>query len=32
VTTKVLIPMLTIYLPGFHPNKVDDAKYMEVAA
>ncbi len=30
VTTKVLIPMLTIYLPGFHPNKVDDTKYMEV--
>jgi predicted metal-dependent hydrolase len=31
VTTKVLIPMLTIYLPNFHPNKKDDTKYMEVA-
>jgi len=30
VTTKVLVPMLTIYFPGFHPNKVDDTKYMEV--
>lgn len=32
VTTKVLIPMLSIYLPGFHPNNKDDSKYMEVPA
>jgi len=31
VTTKLLIPMLSIYLPGFHPNNKDDAKYLQVA-
>lgn len=28
VTTKVLIPALLIYLPGFHPNNIDDSKYL----
>lgn len=31
VSTKVLIPMLTIYLPKFHPNNVDDTKYLRMA-
>ena len=29
MTTKVLVPMLKIYLPNFHPNKVDDSRYLE---
>jgi hypothetical protein len=28
VTSKVLLPMLTIYLPNFHPNNVDDKQYL----
>jgi len=32
MTTKVFVPMLKIYLPGFHPNKVDDRRYLEVPA
>lgn len=32
MTTKVLVPMLRIYFPHFHPNKVDDRRYVEVAA
>lgn len=32
VTTNVLIPMLSIYLPKFHPNNKDDSKYMEAMA
>lgn len=32
VTGKVLIPMLTIYLPNFHPNNVNDDRYLQVAA
>lgn len=28
---NVLIPMLTIYLPNFHPNNIDDSKYLEAA-
>jgi predicted metal-dependent hydrolase len=31
VTSKVLIPMLTIYLPNFHPNNVDDSYYLQAA-
>lgn len=31
VTTKVLIPMLAIYLPKFHPSRVNDDKYLQVA-
>ena len=26
------LPMLQIYLPGFHPNHSDDSRFMEVAA
>jgi predicted metal-dependent hydrolase len=29
MTTKVCVPMLKIYLPNFHPNKVDDSRYLE---
>jgi hypothetical protein len=32
MTTKVFVPMLKIYLPNFHPSKVDDRRYLEVAA
>jgi predicted metal-dependent hydrolase len=32
MTTKVFVPMLKIYLPNFHPNRVDDSRYMEVPA
>jgi len=32
MTTKVFVPMLRIYSPNFHPNKVDDSRYLEVAA
>ena len=32
MTTKVLVPMLKIYLPNFHPNNVDDSRYLEVPA
>jgi predicted metal-dependent hydrolase len=32
VTSKVLLPMLTIYLPNFHPNNVDDEQYLRVLA
>lgn len=28
---KVFIPMLAIYLPGFHPDNVDDSKYLAAA-
>lgn len=31
VTTKVLVPMLTIYLPNFHPDNTNDDKYLRVA-
>jgi len=31
VTSKVLLPMLTIYLPNFHPNNVDDSYYLREA-
>ena len=31
MTTKVFVPMLKIYLPNFHPSKVDDRRYLEVA-
>jgi len=31
MTKKVLIPMLAIYIPRFHPNWFDDKRY-EVAA
>ena len=30
MTTKVFVPMLKIYLPNFHPNNVDDRRYLEV--
>ena len=32
VTTKVLVPMMAIYLPKFHPNRVNDDKYLQAAA
>lgn len=32
LTAKVLIPMLAIYRPGFHPNRRNDAKYLELPA
>jgi predicted metal-dependent hydrolase len=32
MTTKVFVPMLKIYLPNFHPNKVDDSRYLEIPA
>lgn len=32
MTTKVFVPMLKIYLPNFHPSKVDDRRYLEVPA
>jgi predicted metal-dependent hydrolase len=32
MTTKVFVPMLKIYLPNFHPSKVDDRRYLEVSA
>lgn len=32
MTTKVFVPMLKIYLPNFHPNNVDDSRYLEVPA
>ena len=32
MTTKVFVPMLKIYLPNFHPNNVDDRRYLEVPA
>ena len=32
MTTKVFVPMLRIYLPNFHPNKVDDSRYLGVPA
>jgi len=32
MTTKVLVPMLKIYLPNFHPGRVDDRRYLGVAA
>lgn len=32
VSTKVLIPMLAIYLPKFHPNRVNDDQYLQVTA
>jgi predicted metal-dependent hydrolase len=31
MTTKVFVPMLKIYLPKFHPNNVDDSRYLKVA-
>jgi predicted metal-dependent hydrolase len=31
VTSKVLIPMLTIYLPKFHPNNTNDEQYLQAA-
>jgi hypothetical protein len=31
VSFKVLLPMMKIYLPKFHPNNVDDSKYLQVA-
>ena len=31
VTSKVLLPMLAIYLPNFHPNNVDDSYYLREA-
>ena len=32
MTTKVFVPMLKIYLPNFHPNNVDDSRYLGVPA
>jgi hypothetical protein len=32
MTVNVLFPMLKIYLPNFHPNKVDDSRYLEIPA
>lgn len=32
MTIKVFLPMLKVYLPNFHPNKVDDSRYLKVAA
>lgn len=32
MTIKVLVPMLKIYLPNFHPNKVDDSRYLETCS
>ena len=32
MTTKVLVPMLKIYLPNFHPNRADDRRYLGVPA
>ena len=32
MTTKVLVPMLKIYLPNFHPGRVDDRHYLGVTA
>jgi predicted metal-dependent hydrolase len=32
MTVNVLVPMLKIYLPNFHPNKVDDSRYLEIPA
>jgi predicted metal-dependent hydrolase len=32
MTTKVFVPMLKIYLPNFHPSKVDDRRYLEAPA
>jgi predicted metal-dependent hydrolase len=31
VTRKVLIPMLAIYLPNFHPDNTNDDQYLQVA-
>lgn len=29
--SKILVPMLRIYLPKFNPNKIDDTKYLRTA-
>jgi predicted metal-dependent hydrolase len=26
---KIIVPMMTIYLPNFHPNSTDDSKYLQ---